>query len=82
MKRFTRVAIATVAFVGVASLAAADTPSTVFHKLAVQKLVAAETPAANLALAAHFRSVADRYLETAARHRATARPAEPARSGS
>ena len=72
MKRFTRVAIATVAFVGVASLAAADTPSTVFHKLAVQKLVAAETPAANLALAAHFRAVADRYLETAARHRATA----------
>jgi hypothetical protein len=72
MKRFSRVAIATVAFVGAASLAAADAPSNVFHKLAVQKLVAAETPAANLALAAHFRAVADRYLEEAARHRATA----------
>ena len=72
MKRFSRVAIATVAFVGVSSLAAADSPSNVFHKLAVQKLVAAETPVANLALAAHFRAIADRYLEEAARHRATA----------
>lgn len=72
MTRFSRVAIATVAFVGVSSLAAADTPSNVFHKLAVQKLVAAETPVANLALAAHFRGVADRYLEEAARHRAMA----------
>jgi hypothetical protein len=72
MKRFFRVAIATVAVVGAASLAAADTPSIVFHKLAVQKLVAAETPATNLALAAHFRAVADRYLDEAARHRATA----------
>ena len=72
MKRFVRVAIATVVFVGVASLAAADTPSNVFHKLAVQKLVAAETPVANLALAAHFRGIASRYLEEAARHRATA----------
>jgi hypothetical protein len=72
MKQFLRVAMATVAFVGVFSLAAADTPSNVFHKLAVQKLVAAETAVANLALAAHFRAVADRYLEEAARHRATA----------
>jgi hypothetical protein len=72
MKRFSRVAIATVVFVGLASLAAADTPSNVFHKLAVQKLVAAESPVANLALAAHFRAVADRYLEEAARHRAMA----------
>src|SRR5687767_6480593 len=72
MKRFSRVAMATVAFVGVSSLAAADAPSNVFHKLAVQKLVAAETPVANLALAAHFRAVADSYLEKAARHRATA----------
>ena len=72
MKRVARVAVATVAFVVIASGAAADTPSNVFHKLAVQKLVAAETPVANLALAAHFRAVADRYLEEAARHRATA----------
>jgi hypothetical protein len=72
MKRFSRVAIATIAFAGAASLAAADTPSNIFHKLAVQKLVAAETPVAHLALAAHFRAVADRYLEEAARHRATA----------
>ena len=72
MKRFVRVAIATVACAAVASLAAADTPVNVFHKLAVQKLVAAETPVANLALAAHFRGVAERYLEEAARHRATA----------
>ena len=72
MNRFSRVAVATAAFVGMTSIAAADIPSNVFHKLAVQKLVAAETPAANLALAAHFRGVADRYLEEAARHRATA----------
>jgi hypothetical protein len=72
MKRFSRVAIATIAFVGATSLAAADTPSNVFHKLAVQKLVAAETPVANLALAAHFRAVADRYLDEAVRHRAMA----------
>jgi hypothetical protein len=72
MKRFSRVAIATVAFVGAAGFAAADTPSNVFHRLAVQKLVAADSPAADLALAAHFRAVADRYLEEAARHRAMA----------
>lgn len=72
MKRFSRVAIAAVALVGIAGPAAADTPSNVFHKLAVQKLVASETPMANLALAAHFRAVADRYVEEAARHRATA----------
>lgn len=72
MNRFSRVAVATVAFVGMTSLAAADTPSNVFHKLAVQKLVAADTAVANLALAAHFRGVADRYLAEAARHRATA----------
>jgi hypothetical protein len=72
MTRFSRVAIATVALVGIASPAAADTPPNLFHKLAVQKLVAAETPIAHLALAAHFRAVADRYLEDAARHRATA----------
>src|SRR5688572_6217134 len=73
MTRFSRVAIAIVVFIGTVSLAAAaDRPSNVFHKLAVQKLVAADTPVADLALAAHFRAVADQYLEDAARHRATA----------
>lgn len=72
MNRFSRVAVATAAVVGLTSVAAADTPSNMFHKLAVQKLVAAETPVANLALAAHFRAVADRYLDEAARHRAMA----------
>jgi len=72
MNRFSCVAVAIVALVGMTSIAAADTPSIVFHKLAVQKLVAAETPVANLALAAHFRAVADRYLAEAVRHRAMA----------
>ena len=71
MKAFSRVAIAAVALIGAATLAAADTPP-VLHKLEVQKLVAAESPIANLTLAAHFNAVAARYDEEAVRYRAAA----------
>ena len=71
MKAFSRVAIAAVALVSAATLAAADTPP-VLNKLAVQKLVGAGSPIANLTLAAHFTAVAAQYDEDAARYRAAA----------
>jgi hypothetical protein len=70
MKRFYRVAVAAVAIVGTPALAAAQTPSGVLNKLEVQKLVAAETPEASVALAAHFDALADRYVADAANHKA------------
>jgi len=70
MRRFYRVVVAAVAIVGTAALAAAQTPSGVLNKLEVQKLVAAETPEASVALAAHFDALADRYLADAANHKA------------
>jgi hypothetical protein len=72
MKRFYVVVIAAVAFAGAASVAAAQTSSSVLNKLEVQKLVAAGLPVADLRLAAHFNAVAARYDEEAARYRAAA----------
>jgi hypothetical protein len=72
MNRFCRVAIAAVALLGAASIAMAEAPSRVLNKLEVQKLVAAETPIANLRLAIHFNGVAEQYFHDAAHHRATA----------
>ena len=71
MKPLYRIAAALVACVGAAAVAAAQPPSRVLNKLEVQKLVAAETPVANLRLAIHFDGVAERYFRDAARHRAT-----------
>lgn len=70
MKPFYRLPIAAVAFVGAATLAAAQTPSGVLNRLEVQKLVAAETGEASVALAAHFNALADRYTADAASHKA------------
>jgi hypothetical protein len=70
MKFFYRVAVAAVTIVGTAALAAAQAPSGVLNKVEVQKLVAAETPEASVALAAHFDALADRYLADAANHKA------------
>jgi hypothetical protein len=70
MKPFYRVAVAAVAIVGTAAVAAAQAPFGVLNKLEVQKLVAAETPEASIALAAHFDAVADRYFADAANHKA------------
>ena len=70
MKAIYRVAVAAVALVGTAALAAAQAPSGVLNKLEVQKLVAAETPEASVALAAHFTALADRYTADAAKHKA------------
>lgn len=70
MRPFYRVAVAAVAIVGSAALAAAQAPSGVLNKLEVQKLVAAETAEASVALAAHFDALAARYLADAAKHKA------------
>ena len=70
MKSFYRIAVAAVVIVGMAVLASAQAPSGVLNKLEVQKLVAAETPEASVALAAHFDALANRYLADAANHKA------------
>jgi len=70
MKAFYRLTVAAVAIVGTAALAAAQAPSGVLNKLEVQKLVAAETPEASVALAGHFTALADRYTADAAKHKA------------
>jgi hypothetical protein len=70
MKLFYRVAVAAVAVVGTAALAAAQAPSGLLNKVEVQKLVAAETPEASVALTAHFDALAARYLADAANHKA------------
>ena len=73
MKTLYRAVVAAVAILATAALAAAQAPSSVLNKLEVQKLVAAETPEANSALAAHFNALADRYLADAESHKAMGR---------
>lgn len=70
MKAFYRVAVAVVALAGPAAVAAAQTPAGILNKLEVQRLVAAETPEASVALAGHFTALADRYTADAAKHKA------------
>ena len=70
MRTFYRALIAAAAIGGTATVAAAQAPAGVLNKLEVQKLVAAETPEASVALAAHFNALADRYLADAANHKA------------
>jgi hypothetical protein len=72
MKPFYRVLVAVVAVVGSAGIAAAQTPAGLLNRLEVQKLVAADTPEANAALAAHFAALAERYTADAARHKGMA----------
>ena len=70
MKPFFRVVLAAVALISAATLAAAQAPSGVLNTLEVQKLVAAETPEASSALAAHFNALAERYAADAKAHKA------------
>jgi len=70
MKPLSYLFVAAVAIVGTAALAAAQAPSGVLNKLEVQKLVAAETAEASVALAGHFAALADRYTADAAKHKA------------
>jgi hypothetical protein len=70
MKPFYRVLFAAVVLAGAAAVAAAQAPAGVLNKLEVQKLVTADTPEANAALAAHFTALADGYAADAARHKA------------
>lgn len=72
MNAMHRVALLVVAFTGTVAFASAGQPSQVLNKLEVQRLVAREAPVADLALAAHFTAVADRYLAEAERHRVMA----------
>ena len=70
MNAIYRVAVAAVAIAATAALAAAQAPSGVLNKVEVQKLVAAETPEASVALAGHFTALAERYTADAAKHKA------------
>jgi hypothetical protein len=72
MKRYFHIAITAAVFMGTATAAAANPPSWVLNRLEVQKLVASETPIANLRLAGHFSAVAARYSREAAGHRSMA----------
>ena len=71
MKPLYRVAVAAVVLLGAATVASAAIPP-LLNKLEVQKFVTADTPVANLRLAAHFATLAARYEEDAARHKAAA----------
>jgi len=70
MKPFSRVLVVAAAFLSMAALAVAQTPTGLLNKVEVQKLVATDTPDANAALAAHFNTLADRYAADAAGHKA------------
>lgn len=72
MKRFSRILVTTVLFVATAAYAVAATPSNVLNKLEVQKFVGADTPVANLSLAAHFNGLAERFFTEATNHDAMA----------
>jgi hypothetical protein len=69
MKRLSRLVVTAAIFVGLATVAAAATSPSVLNKLELQKLVAAETPIANLRLAAHFDGLAEQYSAEAATYR-------------
>lgn len=73
MKPLSRALVAAVALVATAAVSAAQTPAGLLNKLEVQNLVAADTPEANTALAAHFTALADRYAADAAKHKAMGR---------
>ena len=73
MKPLSRIVMAAAVFTGIATCAAAATPSAVLNRLEVQRLVAAETPVANLRLAAHFNALADQFIGAAASSPVTAR---------
>jgi hypothetical protein len=72
MKPLSRIVTTAAVFVGIATFAAAATPSDVLNRLEVQKLVALETTVANLRLALHFNALANQFITNAERHRAMA----------
>ena len=72
MKPLSRIVITAAVFVGIATVAAAATPSDVLNKLELQRLVAAESTATNVRLALHFNALADQFIVDAERHRAVA----------
>jgi len=69
MKPLSRVVMTAAVFAGIATFAAAATPSDVLNRLEVQKLVALETTVADLRLALHFNALADQFTREAERHR-------------
>ena len=72
MTLFSRMLIAAALVTAVAGTAAAQTPSGIFNTLEVQRLVAADTPAAHLALGKHFMALADQFAADASRYKALA----------
>ena len=72
MKRLSRIVVTAAVIVGVATMAAADTPSNLLNRLEVQKFVTADTPIANLSLASHFHALAEQFFAEAASHDAMA----------
>lgn len=72
MKPLSRIAMTAAMFVGIATFAAAATPSDVLNRLEVQKLVALDTTVAKLRLALHFNDLAAQFMVDADRHRAMA----------
>ena len=72
MKPLSRVVMTAAVFAGIATFAAAATPSDVLNRLEVQKLVALETTVADLRLALHFNALADQFIGDAERHRVMA----------
>ena len=72
MKPLSRIVMTAAVFVGIATFAAAATPSAVLNRLEVQRFVAAETTVANLRLASHFNALGDQFIADAERHRAMA----------
>lgn len=72
MKRFSTAALIAVLAITPATIAFAQTSSTVVSKLEVQRLVAEGTPEANASLASHFDGLAARYEADAKRYKAVA----------
>jgi hypothetical protein len=68
----SRMLVAAALVTAMAGTAAAQTSSGVLNTLDVQRLVAADTPAAHVALGKHFMALADQYAADASRYKALA----------
>jgi len=72
MKLFSRMLVIAAAVVAAAVSASAQTAPGLLNKLEVQRLVAANTPAAHASRAKHFIALTETYGADAARYRALA----------
>jgi hypothetical protein len=72
MKRLFRTVMTAAVFAGLATFAAAATPSAVLNRVELQQFLARDATVARLRLALHFNALADQFIVNAKRHRATA----------